>query len=94
MLTMSLYSEILSNSSYDLLKLLIQNEGWVSDGVENDFLFSRKLIEGKNLYALRVQKKIEFSPDIIQEILMDVNNYNQFLSKTNSIKSYELKYDL
>ena len=91
MLTMSLYSEILSNSSYDLLKLLIQNEGWVSDGEENDFSFSRKLIEGKNLYALRVQKKIEFSPDIIQEILMDVNNYDQFLSKTNSIKSYELK---
>ena len=89
-LTANIYSEILNNSSYDLLKFLIEKAGWVSDGEENGFSLSRKLIKDKNLYALRVQKKVRFSPDIIQEILIDVNNYDQFLSNTNSIKSYEL----
>ncbi len=89
-LTANIYPEVLYNSSYDLLKLLIEKTGWVNDGEENGFSLSKKLIKNKDLYALRVQKKVGFSPDIIQEILIDVNNYDQFLSKSNNIKSYEL----
>lgn len=89
-LTANIYPEVLYNSSYDLLKLLIEKTGWVNDGEENGFSLSKKLIKNKDLYALRVQKKVGFSPDIIQEILIDVNNYDQFLSKSDNIKSYEL----
>jgi len=89
-LTANIYPEVLYNSSYDLLKLLIEKTGWVNDGEENGFSLSKKLIKNKDLYALRVQKKVAFSPDIIQEILIDVNNYDQFLSKSDNIKSYEL----
>lgn len=89
-LTANIYPEVLYNSSYDLLKLLIEKTGWENDGEENGFSLSKKLIKNKDLYALRVQKKVAFSPDIIQEILIDVNNYDQFLSKSDNIKSYEL----
>jgi CRISPR/Cas system-associated exonuclease Cas4 (RecB family) len=89
-LTANIYPEVLYNSSYDLLKLLIEKTGWVNDGEENGFSLSKKLIKNKDLYALRIQKKVAFSPDIIQEILIDVNNYDQFLSKSDNIKSYEL----
>lgn len=86
----NIYSEVLNSDSYDLFKILIGKEGWIRDGEENGFSLSKKLVKDKNLHALRVQKKVVFSPDIIQEILIDVNNYDQFLSNTNSIKSFEL----
>lgn len=91
LLIANIHSERINNSSYDLFKLLIEKTGWISDGEESGFILSKKLIENKNLYAFRIQKEIAFSPNLIQEILIDIKNYDKILSKNNSIKTYELK---
>ena len=85
------YSNPIENSSHRLLQLLMENTGWIDAQEENGFTISRKLIENKNLFALKVQKKVLFDPSIIKEILTDVKNYDKFLSSSNSIKSFELK---
>ena len=72
-------AEIKDNRTEELLKTLYSNEGWVVDNIKEDISLSRKTIENMELTALMVRQKIMIPKEIVQSVIMDVNNYENFL---------------
>ena len=84
----SLYSENLNSKNRDLLKILYSNSDWNIIEVTNDSIsISEKTITGSELNAIKVEKVYDIDPRHFTEIIMDVGNYNSFLSNAKSLKS-------
>ena len=73
-------AEIKDNRTEELLKTLYNNEGWVVDNTKEGGSLSRKTIENMELTALMVRQKIMIPKEIVQRLIMDVNNYEKFLT--------------
>ena len=75
----------------DLLNSLHDNTGWeiLDSSLHN--LVSTKEIQGRDLFAVMVKKDIKLPKNILQDVIMDVNNYKQFLKSSDSFISNEIK---
>ena len=78
-------AEIKDNRTEELLKTLYNNEGWVVDNIKEGISLSRKTIENMELTALMVRQKIMIPKEIVQSVIMDVNNYENFLNNKGLI---------
>ena len=77
----------------ELYKLLEESKGWViNDEIEGYKLFSKK-IKDQDLKAVMVSYETNISFLSIQEVLMDVKNYESFLSSSNKMVTKEIKKD-
>ena len=75
----------------NLLNSLHDNTGWeILDSSSNN-LVSTKEIQERDLFAVMVKKDIELPKNILQDVIMDVNNYKQFLKSSDSFISNEIK---
>ena len=81
----------LSAKPMDLLNSLHDNTGWeiLDSSLHN--LVSTKEIQGRDLFAVMVKKDIKLPKNILQDVIMDVNNYKQFLKSADSFISTEIK---
>ena len=81
----------LSAKPMDLLNSLHDNTGWeiLDSSLHN--LVSTKEIQGRDLFAVMVKKDIKLPKNILQDVIMDVNNYKQFLKSSDSFISNEIK---
>ena len=81
----------LSAKPMDLLNSLHDNTGWeiLDSSLHN--LVSTKEIQGRDLFAVMVKKDIDLPKKILQDVIMDVNNYKQFLKSSDSFISNEIK---
>ena len=77
----------IKNTSEDLFKPLMDNTGWVLDEEKNNLSISKKSLSNKELIAIKIEKEVSLSPAVIQEVILDVENYNQFLTNAESIQS-------
>ena len=85
------YSKNLSTKPIKLLNSLHDNTGWeILDSSSNN-LVSTKEIQERDLFAVMVKKDIELPKNILQNVIMDVNNYKQFLKSSDSFISNEIK---
>ena len=85
------YSKNLSTKPIKLLNSLHDNNGWeILDSSSNN-LVSTKEIQERDLFAVMVKKDIELPKKILQNVIMDVNNYKQFLKSSDSFISNEIK---
>ena len=85
------FSGNLSSKPTNLLNSLHDNNGWeVIDSSSNN-LVSIKEIPGKDLFAVMVKKEIDLPKEILQDVIMDINNYKQFLKSSGSFISNEIK---
>ena len=85
------YSKNLSTKPIKLLNSLHDNTGWeILDSSSNN-LVSTKEIQERDLFAVMVKKDIELPKNILQDVIMDVNNYKQFLKSSDSFISNEIK---
>ena len=85
------FSGNLSSKPTNLLNSLHDNNGWeVIDSSSNN-LVSIKEIPGKDLFAVMVKKEINLPKEILQDVIMDINNYKQFLKSSGSFISNEIK---
>ena len=81
----------LSAKPLDLLNSLHDNMGWeILDSSSNN-LVSTKEIQERDLFAVMVKKDIKLPKNILQDVIMDVNNYKQFLKSADSFISNEIK---
>ena len=81
----------LSAKPINLLNSLHDNTGWeILDSSSNN-LVSTKEIQERDLFAVMVKKDIELPKNILQDVIMDVNNYKQFLKSSDSFISNEIK---
>ena len=77
----------------ELYKLLEDSKGWViNDEIEGYSLFSKK-IDDQDLNAVMVSFETTIPLLGIQEVLMDVKNYESFLSSSNKMVTKQLKKD-
>ena len=82
------FSEHIINPNYALLKTLNDNSSWILNDLSNDSIYiSSKKIDGSNLSAIKVEKEIYANPIVIRDILMDVDNYHQFVSNPELFQS-------
>ncbi len=85
------FSGNLSSKPTNLLNSLHDNNGWeVIDSSSNN-LVSIKEIPGRDLFAVMVKKEINLPKEILQDVIMDINNYKQFLKSSGSFISNEIK---
>ena len=77
----------------ELYRLLEASKGWVmNDEIEGYKLFSKK-IEDQDLSAVMVTYETSIPLLSIQEVLMDVENYESFLSSSSKMVTKQLKKD-
>ena len=62
-----------------LFQDLHDNIGWVFEDSKDGISISRKPIQGMGLKAVMVAKKTMIPKEIIQSVIMDVCNYENFL---------------
>jgi hypothetical protein len=73
---------------HPLLLSLNSNDGWTNiKQLDNLVNISMKELGKSQLYAIKVGKIINIEPNQITDVIMDVNNYNSFLSNAESFKS-------
>jgi hypothetical protein len=85
------YSKNLSTKPIKLLNSLHDNNGWEILESSSNNLVSIKKIPERDLFAVMVKKDIELPKNILQDVIMDVNNYKQFLKSSDSFISNEIK---
>jgi len=83
----SLSGDILYNKSFSLFSSLLDEREWVLDKNLGDITISKKALISKNIFALKVQKKSFIPSEVIQEVLEDINRYDEFLSNSKTVKS-------
>ena len=81
----------LSAKPMNLLNALHDNNGWETIDSSSHNLVSTKEIPGRDLFAVMVKKEIDLPKEILQDVIMDVNNYKQFLKSSDSFISDEIK---
>ena len=73
---------------HPLLLSLNSNDGWTDiKEIDDSTNISMKELSESKLYAIKVDKIIDIEPDQITNVIMDVNNYNSFLTNSESFKS-------
>ncbi|MFL2982780.1 MAG: hypothetical protein ACJZ12_00130 [Candidatus Neomarinimicrobiota bacterium] len=77
-------SDIVVEKPNKLFQLLQSNEGWDLINKDGDIAISTKSIRDMNLAAYMVKKKTTIPSDIIQDIVMDVRNYDEYFNKNQS----------
>ena len=88
----SVFSENINSKNRELLSILHSNANWNIIEVTNDSIsISEKTISGSELNAIKVEKVYDIEPKYFTEIIMDVGNYNSFLSNAKSLKSEIIK---
>ena len=73
-----------------ILNFLHDNTGWEILDSSANRLISTKRIPGKDLFAVMVQKELDLPKEILQAVIMDINNYKQFLKSSDSFISNEI----
>ena len=82
------FSETDYDRVYPLLLSLNSNDGWTDiKEIDDSTNISMKELSESKLYAIKVDKIIDIEPDQITDVIMDVNNYNSFLTNSESFKS-------
>ena len=80
------YSQDDKNSEI-LFNLLEDNKDWVIINKEEDISLFAKQVQGHDIYAIKISQIISIPLDIIQNIIMDVDNYESVLSNTDGMIS-------
>ena len=82
-------SYLFSNINYEKLISSLKNDmAWdVINIMEDGSIIKSKKINDMNLSAISVEREIRMSPVVIQDILIDIVNYNNVLKSSGSLKT-------
>ena len=83
-----LLSSGINDKSKKLLSSLNNDEGWeLVEITDDEISLYSKSIHNMELLAMMVDKTISMEPESIKKILIDVNNYSNFISNNKSIET-------
>ena len=74
-----------------LFNSLYSNDEWEVIDSGEDISISTKNIMDKNLLAVMVNKELSLPKEILQNVIMDIDNYGDFLQNSDSFISKEVK---
>ena len=80
---------LFSNINYEkLISSLKNNMDWyVINTMEDGSIIKSKNVNDMNLSAISIEREIKMSPVVIQDILIDILNYNNVLKSSGSLKT-------
>ena len=77
-----------SQSSLDILDSLYDTNDWELENFFSDGTrFETKKIFNKTLIAVKVSRIEKIDPNVIRNVVMDLDNYGEFLSNANTLES-------
>ena len=76
------------NSNLYIIESLYSNSNWeIIESTNDSIIVSNKKINESNINAIKVEKVVKINPENFKYILMNVNDYESFLSNSKSFKS-------
>ena len=88
----SLSAEEIYTINPNLMKILYADSQWnIIEKTSDSIYISEKIIEGSELNAVKVEKVFNVEPQYFTDVIMNVGNYNTFLSNTKSLHSKIIK---
>ena len=80
---------LFSNINYEkLIRSLKDDMAWdVINTMEDGSIIKSKNVNDMNLSAISIEREIKMSPVVIQDILIDILNYNNVLKSSGSLKT-------
>tara|TARA_B100001113_G_scaffold352055_1_gene352516 strand:+ start:9323 stop:10024 length:702 start_codon:yes stop_codon:yes gene_type:complete len=91
LLNNSLYAETSAKKPDELFHILNDNNGWSTIAIKEEITLSKKLINDMNLVALMAKQKTTIPTEIIQDIIMDIENYGQYFTSAGAFIFKEIK---
>ncbi len=89
----NLSGEGINSQNRSLLKILYANSNWNFIEKTSDSVYiSEKKINGKKLSAVKVEKVYNIEPQYFTDVIMNVGDYNSFLSNSKSLHSKVIDY--
>lgn len=86
--------ELDMDSNNNLLKSLYSDLNWEIMEFSNDsILISQKEIVESNLNAIKVEKIVNIHPELFSNVIMNVADYDSFLTNAESFKSKVIQFD-
>jgi len=89
-----IFSAVLANGyvkkPIDLFNSLHSNKGWKILNSYDNVSISTKKIQSKNILAVMVTKELLLPKNILQNVIMDIENYGNFLHNSGSFISREV----
>jgi len=80
--------ELELDSNGELLKSLYSNLNWdIIETTNDSIIVSQKEIKESSLKAIKVEKIVNIPPELFADVIMNVGNYNSFLTNAESFKS-------
>ena len=86
-----LLSNNITNKPMKLFDILYDNDGWKSVESTEKYNVHTKKIGYKNLLAVMVSAELALSKKILQNVIMDVSNYEKFLVGSGNFISREIR---
>ncbi len=83
---------IYTQDNFNLLKILYDESNWeFQEQTSNQSKIYTKQIDGLNLNGVKISRTIDFNPQHILDIVLDVNNYNQVLVSSTNVYTSTFK---
>tara|TARA_Y100000996_G_C22477303_1_gene624724 strand:- start:347 stop:1042 length:696 start_codon:yes stop_codon:yes gene_type:complete len=79
------------NKPVMLFDALYNNDEWELLDTDNGLSVFTKNVNDKNLKAVMVKKELELPKEVLQNVIMDVDNYKKFLRNSESFISLQIK---
>ena len=80
-----------TNKPIMLFNELYCDKEWELLDSDNDLSVYTKSINNKNLKAVMVKQELALPKDVLQDVIMDIGNYKNFLRNSESFVSIEIK---
>ena len=77
---------IYTQNNENLLNILYDDDGWkFQETTSNQSKVYTKEINGLNLNGVKISRTIDFNPQYILDIVLDINNYNKVLVSSSNV---------
>ena len=80
-----------TNKPIMLFNELYSDKEWELLDSDNDLSVYTKSINNKNLKAVMVKQELALPKDVLQDVIMDIGNYKNFIRNSESFVSIEIK---
>ena len=82
---------IFTQQNEDLLKILYDDYGWeFKEITSNQSKIYTKKIKGLNLNGVKISQIIDFNPQYILDVVLEINNYNKVLVSSTNVYTSEV----
>ncbi|MDP8220276.1 MAG: hypothetical protein P9X26_02950 [Candidatus Stygibacter frigidus] len=82
-----------ASMSDEILKQLADDNSWQVLKTKGATVIRRKSVDGFDLFALEITRKIDVKPEAVFAVLLDVNSYPEILSQSNYLEVEEVSRD-